>query len=271
MSEFSASQTAMMTALPGESDPVRLTKSAPKIAQIIAADIKMKIVRREMKVGEFLPAEARLAEIHGVSRPTIREMLRLLEAEGLTSVRRGGRSGSVILAPDIETNAQSVATVLQFQGTSVADVWSAWSSIECTAISTIARSADRIDLSPLRIIVDKTRDAIDSPEAFTNLGLQFSEELIRLAGNETNLVLFRLLRHIVVAEIRAVRRHIDPAKLGWRREGSADFTSKILDMIDRGELDAASLWRIHLDEVAAFFLQIIGPATVVDILGIATH
>lgn len=238
----------------------------PKVAQLIAADIRVKIVRRELKVGDNLPPEAKLASAYDVSRPTIRAALRLLETEGLLSVRRGGRFGPEIVAPNIDFNAHSIATLLQYQGTKVADVWSACTSIECAAIVELISQRGNTDLSSLKEMIGRVREVIDQPHPFTDIGLEFNEELVRLAGNETMLVLFRLLQNIIIAEINAVRRYVDSSGLQSMRDGAPDFMTKVVEMIEFGDFDAVTLWKQRLDAVAAFQLEIIGPATVVDIL-----
>lgn len=47
------------------------------------------VLSGEMKPGEALPSERRLAEVLGVSRPTVREALKRLAAAGLVEVRQG--------------------------------------------------------------------------------------------------------------------------------------------------------------------------------------
>src|ERR1700722_16313135 len=61
-----------------------------RIPQLMANDIRRRILRGELKAGEALPAEAELMAQYGISRPTLREALRILESEQLIVVRRGG-------------------------------------------------------------------------------------------------------------------------------------------------------------------------------------
>lgn len=242
--------------------------SVPKIAQVIAADIRKKIVCGELKVGENLPPEGKLAELYEVSRPTIRETLRILESERLVRVRPGVRYGAVVQAPDIEANAQSIATLLQYRKTTVADAWVAWSSLECTAVAALVRRAGEVDLRPLRSIASGFAEVIESRELFAELGLQFSNELVRLAGNDTMHILFSLLRDIVMAEIRTVRRQTNPDTLRGLRIIAPEFTLKALDLIEQGNHEAVTLWKGHLDEVSTAMLEVIGPATIVDMLAL---
>src|ERR1700743_484229 len=89
---------------------------APKTGELIATHLRRQIVRGELRPGENLPAESQLMEQYGVSRPTPREALRILEAETLISVRRGSRGGARVVAPDASVAARYVGPPLESQG-----------------------------------------------------------------------------------------------------------------------------------------------------------
>jgi DNA-binding FadR family transcriptional regulator len=71
----------------------------PKAAALVADALRARVVRRELVPGDRLPSESLLMRQYGVSRPTLREALRLLEAAELLEVRRGAHGGGVIRAP----------------------------------------------------------------------------------------------------------------------------------------------------------------------------
>ena len=79
----------------GAPRPVR----APKIAELIADQIRGNIVRGVLKAGDTLPPEVVLGKQFGVSRPTLREAFRILENESLIVVRQGSRGGVVVVHP----------------------------------------------------------------------------------------------------------------------------------------------------------------------------
>jgi len=68
--------------------------------QQIADEVRAAIVSGELAEGDSLGREPDLVERFGVSRPSLREALRILEAEGLITVVRGARGGVVVHAPD---------------------------------------------------------------------------------------------------------------------------------------------------------------------------
>ena len=59
----------------------------------------------------------------GVSRPTLREALRVLEGESLLSIQPAPRGGARIHTPDGDAAARYAGLALQFRGATVADVY----------------------------------------------------------------------------------------------------------------------------------------------------
>src|SRR3546814_12149929 len=54
-----------------------------------------------------------------VSRPTIREAVRILESEGLVTVARGARGGARVSSPNYEMVARAAGITLQSQGVTI--------------------------------------------------------------------------------------------------------------------------------------------------------
>ena len=114
-----------MTTATGPAARIGTVVRAPKTGELIAAHLRRRIVRGELRAGETLPAESQLMEQFGVSRPTLREAFRILEAETLISVRRGSRGGARVVAPDTSVAARYVGLLLQMQGATINDVYEA--------------------------------------------------------------------------------------------------------------------------------------------------
>ena len=67
---------------------------ADRVADKVAAQLKLAISSGAIKVGERLPSERELAEQMGVSRPSVREALQKLEILGMVQAIQGG--GTVV-------------------------------------------------------------------------------------------------------------------------------------------------------------------------------
>ena len=110
----------------------------PKTAELVAAHIRRRIVRGELKEGDALPPESALMDEFAISRPTLREAFRILESEGLITVRRGARGGARVQIPTSEVAARYAGLVLQHRGTTLADVLDARVIVEAPAAGIVA-------------------------------------------------------------------------------------------------------------------------------------
>src|ERR1700745_3015562 len=93
--------------------------------QQIADELRALIVSGKLSEGDSLGHEPDLVERFGVSRPSLREALRILEAEGLVTVVRGVRGGVIVHEPNGSMTARTAALVLQARNVSIADVFEA--------------------------------------------------------------------------------------------------------------------------------------------------
>jgi GntR family transcriptional repressor for pyruvate dehydrogenase complex len=75
---------------------VRPLRRTEKISQVIARDIVRQIYDAEMAPGTRLPSEAQMLSEYDVGRASLREALRILEANGLISMRPGPGGGPVV-------------------------------------------------------------------------------------------------------------------------------------------------------------------------------
>ena len=92
--------------------PVR----SPKTAELVAGTLRRMVVDGQLKEGDFLPNEAELMAHFGVSRPTLREAVRVLESERLVEVRRGSRTGARVRVPGPEIVARPAGLLLELSG-----------------------------------------------------------------------------------------------------------------------------------------------------------
>src|ERR1700737_3860241 len=92
------------------------TVRVPKAGEMVAAQLRRQIVLGQLKEGDQLPSESVLMEQFGVSRPTLREAFRILEAEGAITVRRGVRGGARVQVPDTNGAAPHIGLPLQDRG-----------------------------------------------------------------------------------------------------------------------------------------------------------
>lgn len=95
---------------------------APKVAEVIADDLREQIIRGALSPGEPLASEAALMAHYGFSRASVREALRLLESDGLIYIKRGPGGGVRVRHPDTSQIARSFALLFATTGTPLRDL-----------------------------------------------------------------------------------------------------------------------------------------------------
>src|SRR5271167_142174 len=129
--------------------------------QQIADELRRLIIAGELNEGDSLGHEPDLITRFGVSRPSLREALRILEAEGLISVIRGVQGGVVVHRPDQRLTARTAAIVLQSRNVPLADVFQARTIIEPAAVRIVASGRNRrASARKLRSLIDREQEAI---------------------------------------------------------------------------------------------------------------
>ena len=237
--------------------------------QRIADELRALIVSGALAEGDSLGHEPDLVERFGVSRPSLREALRILEAEGLVTVVRGVRGGVVVHAPSERMTARTAALVLQARNVSLADVFEARSLIEPIAARAIAASATvrgrRAAVKELRLLIAEEARTIEDPEQFGVANAAFHQRLVALGGNQTLAIVAEMLNEVVVRAVAAVSGADSVSSIGTRRRGIRS-QELLLDFIEVGDGGGAEeYWRSHMQVVGRVLLGQ-RAATVVDLL-----
>ncbi|WP_136513842.1 FadR/GntR family transcriptional regulator [Geomonas edaphica] len=104
-----------------------------KVSTQIAEQIRSSILAGEFNPGEKLPPERELAEMFGVSRPSVREALNILTSSGLVETYQGG--GTLVRSLVENTAAMPLTELIRIDGDRALDVievrkgmesWTAW-------------------------------------------------------------------------------------------------------------------------------------------------
>jgi DNA-binding FadR family transcriptional regulator len=245
-----------MTAIDGISG---FSVRVPKTAELVAGHIRRRIIRGELGTGNTLPSEAALMEEFDVSRPTLREAFRVLESEGLISVRRGARGGARVQVPSGEVAARYAGFVLQHSGATLADVLEARVIVEAPAAWMLASRKDRAALARK---LEEQLDTVADPEHFH----EFNTLLVTLTGNETLNLLTQMLEYITrSASVRWTLAF--PSEQGAMAPKAYRTRVRLLELIRAGDADGAeALWRAHLTAANAVLVASHGDLEV-ELLG----
>lgn len=232
----------------------------PRLAEVVAGILRTRIVEGQLADGSRLPKQDELLREFRVSRPSLREALRILEAEGLLTVQRGNVGGAIVRAPSAQSSAYMFGLVLQSRHVVLEDLAEAIRNVEPVAAALCARRKDRKTavIPQLRAAHAAVQAAVEDGVDFTRSARRFHEEVVRGCGNTTLIVMLGTLELMWSHQERQwAERAQDSGHYPSRahREEVLDVHSSILDAIDRGDADYASkLAQGHLRESQRYTL-----------------
>jgi GntR family transcriptional repressor for pyruvate dehydrogenase complex len=221
---------------------------AREIPKQVADEMRALIVSGAVAEGESLGRENDLIERFGVSRPSLREALRILEGEGLVTVVRGMRGGVIAHIPDRRMTARTAALVMEARNVSLRDVFQARSMIVPFAARLVAAPRRRRSaLAELTALVEDVAAAVEDPERFARAAVAFDERLVALAGNEMLRIVAEMFDEIVRRSVSALSRDDDVVGTVSTRLRAVRSHRRLLDLIASGDgAGAEQHWREHM-------------------------
>jgi GntR family transcriptional regulator, transcriptional repressor for pyruvate dehydrogenase complex len=242
---------------------------APKTAELIATLYRRQIVRGELRPGDTLPSEQQLMGQFGVSRPTLREAFRILEAEDLISVKRGSRGGARVTQPSLSVAARYVGLLLQVQGTTIADVYEARMVLEPACARLLARRRTKQDLADLNACIEELRGAVEAgqpetsqlrapePALWSSRAARFHELIMQRSGSKTLAVQGGVLQDIVATHLAIALsrdRAGDDELANFRR--NVRSYEKLVALVDKRDGTGAERhWRAHMEAAGQRLLR----------------
>jgi len=241
----------------------------PKTAELVAKQIRNAIIRGELTDGDTLPAESHLIAEFEVSRPTIREAVRILESEGLVTVARGARGGARISSPNFEMIQRAVGITLQAQRVTIGDVYEIHTIFEPPAARLVAERNSEKAVPLLRDIIEKELSLTRDRFAITPVLAEFHRVLIEMAGNKTLVVINQALRGLANAHMELAQRRspIDPEYSERQLRFGLKSHSRLVDLIEAKDgVGAEAHWRNHMIAAGKVWMAQIGSDSIVDLI-----
>jgi DNA-binding FadR family transcriptional regulator len=161
------------------SSALRPQKAALLVAQRIVQDA----MRDNRKPGDLLLPERTMVEKYGAGRGTVREALRLLEVQGVISLRPGPRGGPVLRTPDGSHLASTVVLLMQLQGAPFRTIVEVRSALEPMISSLAAARMDQGSLAELADTIDQMHREMDDQTSFLDANKRFHDVIARSSGN----------------------------------------------------------------------------------------
>lgn len=223
----------------------RRVRRPAKMGVVIADAIADEILERNLAPGTRLPNEAQMVERYQAGRGTVREAMRLLEADGLIDVRPGLGGGPVVREPDVERVARRLSILLRLSGSTFGAVVDARKALEPTLAHHAAGTATAEQLDALRGSVERLSAAQESGgPAFIEENALFHSLVAEASGNP--------VLHTFWLAIRAI---VDGQEVGVRYDAEAraavvDAHRRVLAAIEARDCErAAAEMRRHVTAI----------------------
>jgi GntR family transcriptional repressor for pyruvate dehydrogenase complex len=213
-----------------------------RIYEEVISQIHELIREGKFKARDQLPSERELAETFKVSRTSVREALRALEAQGLVVSRTG--AGNFVAELPIESLVAPLAAMLIEEKDALADIFEMRKLIEPHIASLAAERATKRDIDRMKKILDKQREAVSRGET----GVEADAELHFAIGRATqNQALEKLVSGLM--DILSHSRE-ESLQTKDRRKASIESHRKILAAIETHDTKKArEAMLFHIEQV----------------------
>ncbi len=219
------------------SERVRTAGRRSDASEDVALEIRRRLERSDLRPGDRLGSEAELAAEFGVSRPTLREALRLLSATHLIRASQG-RNGGIFVASTPNEGmgrnvSESIELMLAAESVSLCELVEARLFLEVPLAGLAARHGDDDVVAALEQAIADAEGQSPGTPPFDEADARFHRVLARAAGNDL-LVAFTswILDVLQPRLIETIGPHVDPARI-------IDQHRAILRAVRRGQPAAA--------------------------------
>ena len=136
----------------------------PKTSDVLASELRKQILGGAVAPGAALPAERELVTHTGLSRGSVREALRILEAEGLVTTRPGRLGGSIARQPGDESLAKYISLFVHGRGITLLSLLQTREAVEPSLSALAAQNRTDEDVQQLTAATERVEAAYaDTP------------------------------------------------------------------------------------------------------------
>ena len=176
-------------------------------AEHVAQQLLERIIAAKLKPGASFATEAELLSQFNVSRPTLRESLKLLESQGVLELRPGPRGGIIVREPSTDLLAHGLSVFLRLHEVPFGTVIKAREVIEPALASEAATNGSDEDFAELEASIARMKalDAQSDQEAFIEENRLFHGVIARASGNKVLEVFWHTISILAHGEHHGIR------------------------------------------------------------------
>jgi DNA-binding FadR family transcriptional regulator len=218
--------------------PVRLDAS-----EHIAREIRLYVERKGLKPGDRIGTENELAREFGVSRPTLREALRLLAGSHLIQVNQG-RSGGIFVSATANESmgrnvSQAIATMLATESVSLHELLEARIYLEVPLAGLAAEHATKATIAEMESSIAEAEGNEPGSDEFRMADTRFHKAIADAAGNDLMVAFTSWILEVLQPSLVA---YMGPA---LNADDILSQHRRILRAIRRGQPAAAQRAMLH--------------------------
>lgn len=196
-----------------------------KLSEAIAGELVRDIVASGLRIGDHLAPEATMLVQYGVGRESLREALRLLESQGLITIKRGPGGGPIVAGVDPSYLARTASLFFHVGGATYDEVLEAWQVLEPALAAQIARRPGRADVA--RTLGPYLYPQEGAAQAQRARDTGFHTAVAQLSGSRVMILLLQALGHMLVDHVAAALSQVEDWE-GVERE-HAEIAEAILN------------------------------------------
>lgn len=172
--------------------------------EVVISRLKNEILSGRLRAGDRLPGERALSEQLGVSRASVREAIRALQALEIVRARPGNSptSGLTLTARPRVALSNLFRLHVGLASYSVVEVMAVRVGLETQALLTLTEKSD-LDLEPLHALLDRMSVPEVTPELAQDLDAEFHLSLASLTDNHLLADMMQALREAIAVPMLA--------------------------------------------------------------------
>ncbi|HEX4225458.1 MAG TPA: FadR/GntR family transcriptional regulator [Pseudonocardiaceae bacterium] len=222
------------------------TVSSNRMSEAIVAQIRTLIRTGRIVPGDRLPSERELCEQFGVSRVTVREALRVLEAGGLIEIRVGARGGAFVTTPTSDQLSAGLADLINLAPVTAVEVTEARLVFELGIIPMVVERATEQDIEELREMTREHIAALKRGDYAMSMSAQFHNRV----GACTHNAAIEMLVHSFHGPLLMSLREARTAAPVMGQRGVYEHRDFVEAIAERNVEEATAIMRRHVERTA---------------------
>jgi GntR family transcriptional regulator, transcriptional repressor for pyruvate dehydrogenase complex len=222
-------------------------RRAEKVSEIVARSIMQDIATRGLPPGTMLPPESVMLERYRVGRASLREGLRILEIQGLITIKPGPGGGPVVSAASSNEFGRMATLHYQALGATFREVVDARMIIEPLMAKLAAEARNPNLIADLHAASDRTSTGLADDQRYSASAADFHVLIMKATGNRILSLFAESLRDVYNDRVSGALFPIED------RQAVQQAHELVIEAIEAGDAEAAErLMRGHMEQFTGY-------------------